>query len=367
VVRSPDSSKTALARSRIAVVGTRGIPARYGGFETLAEQLARHVDFRKIQLTVYGQRSAYDADERIGAFEGHSRIWMPLSASGAQSIVHDGLQLFHAAFLERHTHILILGTSAAWQLPVIRLFRQNLRVVTNIDGLEWRRDKFGPVARFVLKTLEKLAVKYSDAVIADNGALVPIVREIYGIDPVMIAYGADQVRIVGESGSAENGYFLAVARVEPENQTALILSAARNANVEIEFVGNWNASEYGRRLLSEYDQVSGISLRSPIYDQAQLGIIRAGSAAYVHGHSVGGTNPSLVEAIYHSNRVLAYDCAFNRATLDNAGEYFTDEAELSALMKKPQSGLIDPKTLDRLRARYRWDAITQQYLDLMGT
>lgn len=366
-LRNSKSNGATTCPLQIAVVGTRGVPARYGGFETLAEQLANNVDPDATRLTLYGQRSAYSSAERRGGFKGHPRVWMPFSAGGAQSLIHDALQLFHAAFIKRHSHILLLGTSAAWLLPFVRLFRRNLRIVTNVDGLEWRRDKFGALARNLLKTLETFAVRSSNIVIADNDALVPMVREIHGIEPVMIAYGADQVQVLGDSGSDPRGYLLAIARVEPENNTAMILSAVRAAGAKIVFVGNWQTSDYGRSLIEKYQNASGIDLRSPVYDQAILADIRSGSSAYVHGHSVGGTNPSLVEAIYHSSRILAFDCSFNRATLDNAGEYFSNDEELAKLIRRPDSGLIAPEVLALLRGRYRWDTIVRQYIDVLTT
>ncbi|WP_286774300.1 MULTISPECIES: DUF1972 domain-containing protein [unclassified Sphingomonas] len=354
-----------LPEARVAVVGTRGVPARYGGFETLAEQLAYHVDAKSVELTLYGQRSAYTRAERSGRFAGHRRAWLPFSAGGAQSLLHDALQLFHASLARQHNCILLLGTSAAWLLPFIRLVRRRHRIVTNIDGLEWRRDKFGPLARALLKALESLAIRYSDAIIADNDALVPMVRKIYGVNPVMIAYGADQVRLQEGVGADSNGYLLAIARVEPENNAAMILKAACMEKARITFVGNWNSTEYGRSLFDEYHGTPGFVLRPPVYDQAALAVIRSGSAVYVHGHSVGGTNPSLVEAIFHSDRILAFDCVFNRATLDDEGAYFSSVEELSQLIRSPQSGLITPEARERLRERYRWSAITRQYLDVL--
>ncbi|MCJ8159701.1 DUF1972 domain-containing protein [Sphingomonas sp. LaA6.9] len=353
------------AHARVAVVGTWGIPARYGGFEMLAEQLAHNIDAREVELTFYGQRSAFTPAERHGDFNGHRRIWLPFSAKGPQSLVHDALQLFHAVFVQRHSHVLVLGTSAAWLLPFVRLFRRRLRIVTNIDGLEWRRDKFGRVARAMLKSLESLACRYSDAVIADNDALAPMVSELHNIAPIMIAYGGDQGTQFGEVEPDPNGYLLAIGRIEPENNAAMILAGARQAGGHIVFIGNWTASEYGRSLLKEYADTPACELRSSVYDQAVLAGIRAGSSVYVHGHSVGGTNPSLVEAIFHSDRILAFDCVFNRATLDNEGDYFSSPEELAELIRRPQSGMIAPQARERLRQRYRWSEIAGQYVDVL--
>jgi glycosyltransferase involved in cell wall biosynthesis len=349
----------------IAILGSRGIPARYGGFETLAEQLAAHLNPADVPLAIYGQRSAYSKAERLGEFRGHARRWMPFSASGAQSMLHDALQLGHAALIGRYRNILLLGTSAAWALPTVRLFRPSARVICNIDGLEWRREKFGPFAKAVLKILEAVAVHFSDAVIADNNALAPIVRSRYGVEPIVIAYGGDHIEVLGK-GSDPAGYALAIARIEPENNSAMILEGAQQAGFPIHFVGNWTASAYGRELLASYSGAPGCVMEPATYDQGSLAKIRSGSSVYIHGHSVGGTNPSLVEALFHSKRILAFDCSFNRATLEDEGRYFSSAEGLAKLLDDPTSGLIPKSSLLRLRKKFQWSSVSRQYAELFA-
>lgn len=350
---------------RAAIVGTWGIPAKYGGFETLAEQLARNLDPEEVRFTIYGQKSAFTAAEREGDFAGHTRIWLPLSAKGPQSMLHDALQIFRAVFVDGHDRLLLLGTSGAWALPVVRLFRPGIRVVSNIDGLEWRREKFGRAVRFLLKWLEKIAVRNSDFTVADNDALVPLVRDLHTIEPVMIAYGGDQIRLPEGRLCDPAGHLLAIARVEPENNGAMILEGVRQAGESVIFLGNWDATSHGRELQQRFGAVAGLTLHRPIYDQQGLAELRAGSRAYLHGHSVGGTNPSLVEALFHSERILAFDCAFNRATLDGHGAYFGSSEALADLLRTPDSGRIPADALAALRARYRWRSIALAYLELL--
>lgn len=351
---------------RIAVVGCWGVPARYGGFETLAEQLARNIPPNVARLTFYGQRSAFSPVERAGPFEGHERVWLPLRAQGAQSLVHDALQAATAVMRDGHRRLLVLGTSGAWILPFLRRLRPGLTIVTNIDGLEWRRDKFSRAVRILLKALEQLAVRASDVVVADNDALVPIVYSTYGKIPRMIAYGGDHIRLPESAGRDPAGPFLVIQRVEPENKADLILKAAEAAGAPLLFVGTWKGNSYARALAARYGGTQGIMLHPPVYDPDRLGRLRAGASAYVHGHSVGGTNPSLVEALFHVDRILAFDCPFNRATLEGEGAYFSDAASLATLMRQPESGRISPEALARLRARYRWQTVSRAYLDVFG-
>ncbi len=351
---------------RAAIVGTWGVPAKYGGFETLAEQLARNLSPDEVELTIYGQKSAFSDAEREGDFSGHKRIWLPFSAKGPQSMLHDALQVLRAAFVDGHDRLLLLGTSGAWALPLVRWFRPGTRIVSNIDGLEWRRDKFSPLVRALLKWLERRAVRSSDVTIADNDALVPLVRELHGIEPVMVAYGGDQIRLPANPGPDPAGHLLTLQRIEPENNGEMILEGARQAGAHLVFLGNWDGNAYARDLARRFGDVPGLVLHPPVYDQDGLAGLRAGSSAYVHGHSVGGTNPSLAEALFHSERILSFDCSFNRATLDGEGAYFASAAQLAALLQDPQSGRIAPDALARLRQRYRWHSIALAYLALLA-
>lgn len=344
----------------VAIIGTVGVPARYGGFETLAEQLAAHVDAGALRFTIYGQRSAYNAAERQGDCHGHRRRFLPLKANGIQSLFHDALALADAAATRRFDALLVLGVSGAWALPLVRLLRPGLRIVVNIDGMEWRRDKFGRAARWLLRALEWIAVRAAHAVIADNGALVPVVRRLHRREPVLIAYGGDHIGLPGPEALAP-AWWLAIARIEPENNPGMILAAVAAAGVPMTFVGNWAANAHGRALAVRHAGDGATRLQPPVYDQAQLAGLRGGAIGYIHGHSVGGTNPSLVEALFHSTRILAFDCAFNRATLDGEGGYFRNADELARLLVTPESGMIPGDRLAELRARYGWSTIAADY------
>lgn len=348
----------------IGVVGTVGAPARYGGFETLVEQFARNTTPDETRLVLYCQRSAYPEEATSTPFAGHQRVFVPLNANGPQSMLHDPLAMLHAALIARVDTILVLGYSGAWFLPVLRLLRPGLRVVTNIDGMEWRRDKFGGFAKKVLRGLEWFATRFSHAIIADNAALVTLARELHGIDPVLIAYGGDHTVVEPVGDAPPPGYWLSIARIEPENHCHIIIEAAARAQARLVFVGNWNVSEYGRALKTRYADQVDITLIDPVYDVARLAALRQNAAGYVHGHSVGGTNPSLVEAIQHTDRILAFDCVFNRSTLEDAGEYFGEADALAALLRRRDAGYIDDLRLRALRRRYQWRDIVDRYLAL---
>lgn len=351
---------------KIAIIGTVGVPARYGGFETLAEQLAVGISPEHHQLIIYCQRSAYPELERSKPFAGHRRVLLPLKANGGASMVHDMIAMVHAAFIVRANALLILGYSGAWFLPLVRLLRPHLKIVTNIDGMEWRRDKFSGKVRSLLRGLEWFATRFSHVIVADNAGLVNLARDLHGVEPLLIAYGGDHT-LAGPDPylDVDPGFALSIARIEPENNCEMILEAFASTCKPLVFVGNWNANSYGRELKTRFGSSPYLTILDPVYEVSKLAHLRAGAACYIHGHSVGGTNPSLVEAIFHNDRILAFDCVFNRATLDNEGAYFKSRDDLVALVHQDLAGEILPVALGRLRQKYRWAGIVQDYLDAL--
>lgn len=351
---------------RIAIVGTVGVPARYGGFETLAEQLAHGIAPEHANLIVYCQRSAYSNEERHAPFK-HKRVFVPLRANGPSSMLYDAVCMLHAAFVERAESILLLGYSGAWALPLVQALSPRTRLITNIDGMEWRRRKFGAVASRLLRWLERMAVRFSHAVIADNAALLSLARAAYGMEPHLVAYGGDHTLVPSDaSPDDDGGYHLAVARIEPENNCHLILEAFSVTGKPLRFVGNWRSTPYGRELRNRYGSTRNIRLLDPIYSQAKLRSIRDNAIGYVHGHSVGGTNPSLVEAVFHTRSIIAFDCSFNRATLDGCGVYFSSVSDLATIVANKSVPQISIESIEELRQRYTWSSIIGQYLRICG-
>lgn len=355
----------------VPVVGTVGVPARYGGFETLAEQLCNHISATEIRFVVYCDRHSYAAYERSGSFNGHQRVFLPLKANGIASLFYDALALVDAVFLRHAQEVFIFGYSGAWILPLLKLLKPRVRFIVNVDGMEWRRDKHSLPAKILLKALELCAARAAAVIIADNAALADLFYNRYRIDAVVIAYGGDHtlvrqkkpVTAVSANGAAQ-GHYLAIARIEPENNSEMIIQGCIAAGVPLVYIGNWTANKYGISLRARYGNAPNIILHDPIYDQGDLAQWRVGAVGYIHGHSVGGTNPSLVEALFHTERLASFDCPFNRATLSNVGDYFENSDSLAALLR---AGLhsINPADLSRLRDLYSWERITTEYRNLL--
>lgn len=352
----------------VPIVGTVGVPARYGGFETLAEQLCANILPTDTEFVVYCQRSAYSPDERNPTFLGHKRVFLPVSANGISSLFYDALALLHAVFVIKAQKILVLGYSGAWILPVLKIIRPRTSFIINVDGMEWRRQKFSKPAKLLLKALEYCAAWSASTIIADNVALAVIIEERYRRMPVIIAYGGDHT-VVSSDSSADfpnlaPRYYLAIARIEPENNAEIILQGCREAGVPLVFIGNWSANDYGRDLRRKFGSITDFQLLDPIYDQVELNAWRRHAMGYIHGHSVGGTNPSLVEALFHTDLLISFNCSFNRASLLDSGYYFVDPTSLADLLRQNLMP-IDSEMISLLRERYRWRYIAAEYRALV--
>jgi glycosyltransferase involved in cell wall biosynthesis len=355
---------------KIAILGTVGVPGRYGGFETLAENLVRYLSRsdHRAELTVWC--SAPDTPEQPSSFESANLRYVNLRANGAQSIPYDAVSLWQAV-RSRHDRILLLGVSGALALPLIRLISR-ARIVTNIDGIEWKREKWKGLARLVLRTSEWTAVRFSHEVIADNQAIADHVRDTYGSDCHVIAYGGDHA--LNHAGEAEapaglpNHYALALCRIEPENNVHVILEALDGLGTQLVFVGNWDNSVYGRDLKARYGGSPNLHLLDPVYEPGALHALRARASVYLHGHSAGGTNPSLVEMMHFGVPILAHGCTFNRHSTEGKARYFEFATELAEHLRrlKPEEAVqIGADMREIAKRRYTWDHIGKAYLELL--
>jgi len=357
-----------MKKTKVGIIGTVGVPAKYGGFETLAHQLVLKLN-QQLDLTVYSSSKSYSKAERVDTWEGAKIKYIPLKANGIQSIFYDIWSMIHAMiFCEV---LLILGVSGCIFLPIIKLFSTK-RVIVNLDGLEWRRAKWSGWIKQFLIFSERMAVGYADEVITDNAGLQDYVIAQYGIKSCLIEYGADHVTPVKAVAKdlakypfLKAAYAFKVCRIEPENNIHIVLAAFKKmARMPLVLVGNWSHSAYGRQLLAEYGNEPNLHLLAPIYDPTQLNKLRANCTIYIHGHSAGGTNPSLVEAMYLGLPIIAYDVIYNRVTTEFTAPYFTtEEALISQVLKLNDLELNDlGQTMQAIaERRYTWDYIASKY------
>ena len=339
----------------VSIIGVVGIPSRYGGFESLAENLASS---KKTKFLVYCQESAYE--NKISNFKNAKLIYLPLKANGVQSILYDLVSILHSLFF-RKNDLLLLGVSGAIFIPVIKALSKR-KVVTNIDGLEWKREKWGPFAKKFLKFSEAIAVRFSDQIISDNYAITEYVKEFYNKKAVTIAYGGDHA-LTSDIQNSPKDYFLSICRVEPENNVHLILEAFSKTEKKLKFVGNWHNSTYGAKLRKDYENYSNIELLDPVYDSKKLFNLRSLCMGYIHGHSAGGTNTSLVEIMHFGINIFCFDCIYNRYTTNNKAYYFNCVTELiESLNLNAESNGNDMKEI--ASQKYTWDIVRKEYESL---
>ena len=360
-----------MKEKQIAIIGTVGVPANYGGFETLAENLVRYHNAEKLtdELTVYCSSKSYA--EKVPSYLSARLKYVPLNANGAQSIPYDIWSLLSAIW-HRYDVILLLGVSGAIVLPLVRLF-SSVRIVTNIDGIEWRREKWQGLAGKFLHFSEKMAVRFSHEIISDNGAIAEYVKEAYGLDSHVIAYGGDHAVAIEaapvDEYSLPSHYAFSVCRIEPENNIHVVLEAFFGLSSHaLVMVGNWKSSEYGRRLQEQYAFCSHLYLLDPVYDIAKLKTMRLNASYVIHGHSAGGTNPSLVEAMHFGKPVFAFDCNYNRSTTENKALFFKNADELKSLIEKTDAqtaASVGADMLEIAQRRYTWRIVAQQYFALL--
>lgn len=359
-----------MMQDRIAILGTVGVPGSYGGFETLAQNL---VDFHGAtahasDLAVYCSSKAFPAKPEV--YKTAGLRYIGLDANGPQSIPYDALSLLDA-IRRGDNQLLLLGISGALVLPLLRLVSR-VRIVTNIDGIEWKRGKWKGLAKMVLRVSEWAAVRFSHRVIADNQAIADYVMATYGAPCDVIPYGGDHALHAAPDPAAVVGlpesYALALCRIEPENNVAMILEAFDGLDTPLVFVGNWDRSDYGLGLKARYKDHPTITIHDPVYEPHKLRAIRDGASIYVHGHSAGGTNPSLVEMMHFAIPVLAHGCSFNRHTTEEKAGYFMNAAELNDAVRSlsPQiSAQIGGCMAEIARRRYTWDQIGRAYFELL--
>lgn len=355
---------------RIALLGVVGVPGRYGGFETLAENLVRYHARSGHQSALTVWCSGKHNTQYPSRFELAELRYIGLRANGAQSIPYDFISIWQA-IRSRHDRIVLLGVSGALALPLVRLFSR-IMVVTNIDGIEWKREKWNRLARAFLRASEWAAVRFSHEVIADNQAIADHVRDSYGISCQVIAYGGDHALSCEDDSEVPAGlpdqYVLALCRIELENNVQMILEAFAELNTPLVFVGNWDNSTYGRGLRERYRGLANLHLLDPIYEPGPLHALRARAWGYVHGHSAGGTNPSLVEMMHFGVPVLAHGCTFNRHSTEDQALYFETSEELAALVRGlcPENAAAVGSAMKEIaQRRYTWEKIGKAYFELL--
>ena len=317
---------------KVGIVGTRGIPAKYGGFETLAEYLVEALS-DQFEITVFCASGDYEL--KLEHYKGCELEYIPFKANGVQSIIYD-IWSIHKS-INKFDKLLVLGASGGIVFPFYR--KSKRKFILNFGGLDWKRSKWGFLAQKFLKFSESLAVKNSSTLISDNPGIQSYIKDKYNRESNLIAYGGDQVSKVFPTSEdilkypfLDYPYVFSVARIQPDNNIDMILEAFDNdAKYTMVFLGNWKNSKYGIRTKEKFSKCNKIILLDAIYNQRELDLLRSNCKIYLHGHSAGGTNPSLVEAMNLQLPIFAYSSGFNEYTTANKALYFKTSESIESV------------------------------------
>ena len=353
---------------KVAIIGSQGVPSNYGGFESLVENIIGRNASEDVSYTIFCSGNSYR--EHIPQYKGAFLKYIPLRANGIQSVLYD-ISSMILCIGKDFDDILILGVSGCVFLPLFKLFYHK-KIIVNIDGLEHKRAKWGRFAKIFLRSSEYFAVKFADGVVADNRGIQEYITQRYGKESTLITYGGDhaircvddefRLSVLSSFGLASGKYAISVCRIEPENNSAMILEAFSKSDKMLVFVGNWDKSEYGRMLKRKYAGLSNILMLSPIYDLDILYVLRSNAFLYIHGHSAGGTNPSLVEAMFYGIPVVAFDVIYNRYTTANSALYFNCVEKLQGIIDDVTKYESLGRVMESIaKKEYVWKEIARKY------
>ena len=354
---------------KIAILGTRGVPNNYGGFEQFAEYLSEGLVRRGHIVSVYNPHShPYQKKQWKGVHIIH-KFDPEIKLGTAGQFIYDFNCILDCR--KRNFDIILqLGYTSSsvwgWLLP------RKPVIITNMDGLEWKRSKYSRKVQQFIKFAEKLAVQTSDFLIADSLGIQKYLFDEYNTDSHYIPYGAiafeePNIRVLDLFKVPAYAYNMLVARLEPENNIEVILEGVANASAALPMlvIGN-HKSAYGKFLVDKFKPFTHIQFIGTIYDINILNNLRYYSNIYFHGHTVGGTNPSLLEAMASQSLICAHNNEFNQAILGNDALYFETSAEITSIIDKisRRDGYIISfisNNLAKIKAIYSWDKIVCNY------
>jgi glycosyltransferase involved in cell wall biosynthesis len=363
---------------RIGMLGLYGMPLpnlHFTGFETAFGEIAPRLVADGHDVTIYCRGSHYPPEIRVGVFDGVRLKYVP--SPGGKNLSGLVATLFasvHALLIGRYDIFFFVNVGMGHHAALCRM--AGARVVMNVDGLDWKRGKWGPVARAYFKSAAHSAIRFCNALITDAEAMRRYYLDEFGKETTMIAYGAnveqsEQPELIEPYGVRAGEYYLIASRLIPENHADLIIEGHRASGTRKKLViaggANYDSPFHRKlRALAKEDVI----FTGHIHNQKTVKELHCNCFAYVHGHSVGGTNPSLLKAMGYGNCILALDTVFNREVLDDAGLLFPRDVEaLATLMRRVEGDpalVADLRTRgpQRIRANYTWEKIAAQYDEL---
>lgn len=354
---------------KIVLIGTRGVPANYGGFETCVEEIGSRLAQKGHSVTVYCRTGYYK--EKLKSYRGMRLVYLQhIRKKSLDTLSHTLLSMLHAIFSNYDVYMVFnVANSPAAVIP--RLLGKKIAI--NTDGLEWKRGKWGRFAKRFYLFSEWLSTKLANRIVADSPGIESYYREKYGVESSVIAYGAEvsksrKPELIEEMELEQNGYFLQITRFEPENNPLLTIKAYKKLKTDKKLV-LIGGVRYESSYLHEMSREKSENILMPgfIYDKELLNEIWCNCFAYIHGNEVGGTNPALLQAMASGCYTIGINVSFSHDVLQDCGHYFDKDPE--SLAERMTWALSHPEDLApfkekarvRIREFYSWDIITEQY------
>ncbi len=374
---------------KIAILGCRGIPAKYGGFETFAQGLTENLVEEGYEVTVSCEYEATDL--RDDSYKGAKLEYFPIKPPNnyfLRKFYENLADIYFLIKLSRGNNLIyFLGIEVGMFFFIPKILNRNSKILVNVDGVMWRRSKFNLLERWLLKINHDLGIRFADKVIIDSEEMKNYVHDKYWDKTVYISYGIsnpdiilwnnryqEQLKKIASIDVTPGHYYLVVARLEPENNIHAIIEGFSHAklNIPLLIVGDFTCERYKEEINSLVKNCPppGVFFLGSIYDQEFLNMLRQNCTAYIHGHSVGGTNPSLLEAAISRNIIIAHDNQFNREVCGISAVYFKNINELTSdlnlVYRYPENyHNLKEDAYRRVLNGYSWERITENYVSLL--
>jgi len=360
------------------MLGLYGMPLpqlHFTGFETAFGEIAPRLAAAGHEVTIYCRGSQYPQSMRVDTYKGVRLKYVPSpGGKNLSGLVATLFASLHALVLGRYDLLFFVNVGMGHHAALCRVL--GAKVVMNVDGLDWKRAKWGPLARLYFRSAARSAIRFCNRLITDAEAMRTIYLEEFGKETTMIAYGAyvessENPEAVRQFGVDPGGYYLIASRLIPENHADLIIEGFLESGTAKKLViaGGANYDSPFHRRLREL-ATENVVFTGHLHDQSLVKELHCNCFAYVHGHSVGGTNPSLLKAMGYGNCILALDTVFNREVLDETGLFFPkDSKALAELMRRVEGDEalvadLRRKAPKRIEQHYSWDKVSDQYEQL---
>ena len=345
---------------RVAIIGSHGLYAKYGGWDQLVNNLAE----KKSENIKYIIFNSSNTEYVKPAPEGVETVKLRFKADGFQGIIFDFQSILKSYF--KVDVLLLLGVQGMPIIPFLNIFKK-VKIVTNIGGVEWERPKFNWLAKIYLRYCFKLSSSKNRTVILDNNHYKKFIPEQSSGKFIVIPYGGviDQSltinsEMIKKYPFLEKPYFLSISRSLVDNKIEELCDCFSKLDTRLVLISNLSNSEYGKSIIYKFKDIKNITLIDGLYNKKELDLVRRNCKAYIHTHTLCGTAPSLVEMIVSGRPIISIDIPQNRNTLDNEGLFYTDYEELYLKLKSYDNfnQYIPNNTLGE---KYKWENIVERY------